>query len=771
MPKRKTELWELFQRMEKYPGNNLYYYARCKYCDPEGINLLQGRPRTMENHLKKCKEYLNAVEAEEKSIECLSSVSQQQQSQASTVSTATTTKRAAPPSSSSSLTHIKKAKKKLSIKTFLDRDMTSYEEKIMLQRMIEMVADNGIAFQWIERESTIRFIESLRPSAIKLLPSRRVLGGKLLRDAAIGSRNDRLPQMINLFKDGCNANFICDGWEDGSKTHILGCIVQVLDNWISYDEALGEGNIITQDEHHGIATARMIESAFLKVANDLGIVIKCVITDDAGQCQRAKRILSLRFPQMYFGKCYAHQINLVVKDVFKIIHVQLVSRVKALIKTYNKSASKWLVRLAERSKKLYGRAPSLLRIMDVRWNSTQAAFASVLRIRTALTLINAEYGNVNDFPSNIKVDDAFFEELLEAEKVLRPLTKASFLMQRDCNTLADVLNMFGLLYQSFGKAPRAMELQSLLEKRWEQQEQPLFVLAFMFHPKYVSLFRSMSRFDGKLAIAKILQYCTLYYKKFIGDLTEDEANQLCVEINDWYQDAISDAMFLKCLTPIQFWNGLKANYPFVARLAIFILTIVVQTATCERLFSAFGLFATKKRNKLHSKKVHYLAQVKRSVATEGEKKQNRDSTTRSRLISSAELPRIDTREHEESEESDSDFEVVYADNVDDEEADDTEETNVAEQWDSVFNELERIDEEEYVESLHFLDRAADKRLMTEVLNLEYSDGADHRQCYPYPDNNDTNFPQYKLKGIRAVKFSLEALFPERIEALDEFNII
>ena len=232
----------------------------------------------------------------------------------------------------------------------------------MLQRMIEMVADSGLPFQWVERPATIRFIESLRPSAVKLLPSRRVLGGKILKETAYRGRNKILPKIKSLVEeDGCNLNFICDGWEDGSKRHILGCIVQVLGEWMSYDDALGNGNIIESDEHHGIATAKLIETAFMKIVGELNLRISCVVTDDAGQYQKAKPILALRYPHMYFGKCYVHQVNL--------------------------SASKWLVRLTDRCKKLYGTSAKLLQIIDVRWNSVQSAFASVLQIRTALQLV------------------------------------------------------------------------------------------------------------------------------------------------------------------------------------------------------------------------------------------------------------------------------------------------------------------------------------------------------------------------------------------------
>ncbi len=70
-----------------------------------------------------------------------------------------------------------------------------------------------------------------------------------------------------------------------------------------------------------------------------------------------------------------------------------------------------------------------------------------------------------------------------AEKAIRPLTKASFVVQRISNTLADVLFMMGTLYQEFVKHPQhSSEFVSLLEKRLKNQEQPLMLLAFMLHP-------------------------------------------------------------------------------------------------------------------------------------------------------------------------------------------------------------------------------------------------------------------------------------------------
>jgi hypothetical protein len=196
-----------------------------------------------------------------------------------------------------------------------------------------------------------------------------------------------------------------------------------------------------------------------------------------------------------------HQVN--------IIHVNVLERAKALVTIYNHSSKKWLAILGDECKKPYGLTSSLQRIIDVCWNSAQASFASILQICSALKMVDAAYGTAPDFPSSLHVSEAFFEELSEAEKIVQPLTKASLYMQHDFNTLADVINMFGIVYQSFGKISQRTELQGLLEKRWSQQEQPIVFLAFMLHPKYTVLFRSMACFETNLSFNKIVQYSTV----------------------------------------------------------------------------------------------------------------------------------------------------------------------------------------------------------------------------------------------------------------------
>ena len=114
-----------------------------------------------------------------------------------------------------------------------------------------------------------------------------------------------------------------------------------------------------------------------------------------------------------------------------------------------------------------------------------------------------------------------------------------------------------------------------------------------------------------------------------------------------------------------------------------------------------------KRNKLHSQKVHHLAQVKRSVAKMDENAYNTASTTRPRIISPTELPRIDTEEQKAVERHDEDNEVgivdmegIESDGDDEEDDNNTEQDTILDDW---TDELDRIDEQgiQWIRSFHW----------------------------------------------------------------------
>jgi hypothetical protein len=120
-------------------------------------------------------------------------------------------------------------------------------------------------------------------------------------------------------------------------------------------------------------------------------------------CARARRILAIRWPKMGFLFYFAHQIQLLVKDVIKTNFTDIAQEAYAVIKTFNRSSSKWLPRLRELMAKVYGTQLALLLMAETRWNSMQGMFASLLRCRTAICMFYFQWNAADDFPDALLV--------------------------------------------------------------------------------------------------------------------------------------------------------------------------------------------------------------------------------------------------------------------------------------------------------------------------------------------------------------------------------
>jgi len=76
--------------------------------------------------------------------------------------------------------------------------MTKNEVEVFESRLIEMVADSNVPFEWIEKKSTKRFLAACRPTILKHVPSRKRLSGPILRKAATASVHETLPKVMFL---------------------------------------------------------------------------------------------------------------------------------------------------------------------------------------------------------------------------------------------------------------------------------------------------------------------------------------------------------------------------------------------------------------------------------------------------------------------------------------------------------------------------------------------------------------------------------------------
>ena len=135
----------------------------------------------------------------------------------------------------------------------------------------------------------------------------------------------------------------------------------------------------------------------------------------------------------------------------KLLFCETLEQASSAAKAVNVSSSKWINILYGRTKHYYGKgiAVTIFTISKIRWKSTQACFASQLRIQHACRQFCADYSPRRDFPKQIIVwgDNRYWKKLEEAEYMVRPFCDTSFLMQIDGNTMAQVLLVFFNLWK------------------------------------------------------------------------------------------------------------------------------------------------------------------------------------------------------------------------------------------------------------------------------------------------------------------------------------
>ncbi|KAI9920373.1 hypothetical protein PsorP6_015513 [Peronosclerospora sorghi] len=248
---------------------------------------------------------------------------------------------------------------------------------------------------------------------------------------------------------------------------------------------------------------------------------------------------------------------------------------------------------------MYGIQLGIYRISDTRWDSAQESFASLLRVRSAVKMLVLKHRSDPTLPAVFlpAENHDFWVHLQAVEDTIRPLALSSFVIQRDDCTLAEVLHMIGYIYQGFDTICDA-DLMQCLEKIWGACEKPLYVLAYFMHPQYQAQSRELP--ESPLTTPKFINdIALLYYKRWL-----DTTRELCDPSPDEFGSAYHE-----------YWAFIKTmdNGRRLATLALAVLSIAVNSATCERLFSDWGHIHTPRRNRLDPQKTKKLGIVRDEV--------------------------------------------------------------------------------------------------------------------------------------------------------------
>jgi len=116
-----------------------------------------------------------------------------------------------------------------------------------------MVADNNLAFRALESKSFKRFIRFVSPLAVRELPGRDEIGGAILTNYATALQVASESDIRRSAKQtGGKLNFLSDGWENVTKTHVLGVVLTLFGKTFVY------GAYKTGARHDGLAIASVL---------------------------------------------------------------------------------------------------------------------------------------------------------------------------------------------------------------------------------------------------------------------------------------------------------------------------------------------------------------------------------------------------------------------------------------------------------------------------------------------------------------------------------
>lgn len=278
---------------------------------------------------------------------------------------------------------------------------------------------------------------------------------------------------------------------------------------------------------------------------------------------------------------------------------------------------------------------ALLTGCKTRWGSQVAAIMRLLQFRAAMQVLLLRrkqdiLNTIKDREPRARAEQIltsaesrfFWIELENLVQNLLPLRISVRTLEADAARLDQVLWQFAKLAAHYRGIDHMM---ASLEKRWAKMEQKLFLVAFVLHPGRQTKHFDVQHQDFVHEVSIATYAVELYQRFFIKDQYTFEGDydaSACAETDKLFQQ-MADYMsktgsFAAAVPrfadpakdPVTFWKLMTSSAPQLSRLAQHLFQISVNSAAVERLFSLFGNFQTKRRNKFVHDRLQKIAKVK-----------------------------------------------------------------------------------------------------------------------------------------------------------------
>lgn len=179
---------------------------------------------------------------------------------------------------------------------------TKQDQEELESLLVRAFCSAGIPFNVVENIDFQLFLQKACP--LFQIPSRHTLSGNLLNK----EYQDLKKVVRNVFNETPNFCITSDGWSNVNKS-------SVINYMITTPKPIFYRSVYTKEEHHtGENIAKGIEECMISIGINK---FTAVITDNANNMKSAWRILKEKYPDKIFLGCWAHGVNLWVKDIMK----------------------------------------------------------------------------------------------------------------------------------------------------------------------------------------------------------------------------------------------------------------------------------------------------------------------------------------------------------------------------------------------------------------------------------------------------------------------
>ncbi|CAG8737922.1 14122_t:CDS:2, partial [Cetraspora pellucida] len=317
-----------------------------------------------------------------------------------------------------------------------------------------------------------------------------------------------------------------------------------------------------------------------------GIQIKnviAVVTDNASNMDRMRRLLNEEYPNIIPIRCCLHVFNLIVKDISSFPSVIAICKKNQKLVNFFNSSHIWHREL-QNWKEKKGITHFLSTFCETRWFSLA---------KVCMGVSTYEEG----FRHCLSLSETARPKYPEIEKYIVDAIRK---LESNNSSLADVFKELIFLHQQISRLEIPINgfqahTLAVINKRAKEFNSDIYFVALFFSPTHM-----------RLAISKIMD--------------EEAIIRASLELAKVWKFNQRDTGLL---------SEFKGNSPLLRQFAMKLLSIVPHGATCERLFSSLGLVKSKMRSKITPDNLSILGQLK----SELQKKISTKAKKRSETIS------------------------------------------------------------------------------------------------------------------------------------------